>query len=119
MKSMLLVLSLVTVVYSQVQANTSEYAPVAAKFLKEKCSGIASIESENYTEVVRPVALGYEDVIYTVNYSVRWYFDGMHPIAGNPLTLKIVHRAEGDMFVFGGSQSSEICDFSNLPTYSE
>lgn len=119
MKSMLLVLSLFTFVFAQAQASTADYSTVAEKFLKEKCSGIASIESENYTSVVRPVALGYEDVIYTINYSVRWYFDGTHPIAGNPLTLKIVSRAEGDMFVFAGSQNSDICDFTNLPTYSE
>jgi len=119
MKSMLFVLSLVTLVYGQVQAGTAEYAPVTEKFLKEQCKGIASVESENYTEVVRPVALGYEDVIYTVNYSVRWYFDGAHPIGGQALTLKVVRRAEGDMFVFAGSQNSDICDFSNLPTYSE
>jgi len=119
MKSILTVFAMILFsATSYSQEFKSDYDKAAQEFLAQKCH-VLSIQSENATRVVLPVALGYEDTIYTVNYTVKWFFDGAHPISDVPLTLKIVERAEGDMFVFAGESNSEVCDFSNLPTYHE
>lgn len=74
-------------------------------FLAARCeASFDAPTAEMVNSVTRPVAPGLEDVIYTIQYS-------------SDLTIKVVNRAEGDWYVFGGS--GDVCDFSGLQVYSE
>ncbi len=85
------------------------------KFIQTRCKSFEVLSADTRM-TTHTVNWGIDDYIYTRNYSIRWNFDGAHPVQ-DYLTINVVNRWEGDWYVFGG-ESNDVCDFSNLEYYS-
>ncbi len=106
---------LVLSIQSPARAASPSATDTLYRFITERCDSFELL-SEQVSEVDRDLGGGHADRIYNFALSINRAGAGNPPVQ-EELLVRIVYRAEGDMFVFDGK--GDACKWDKLPYYSE